>query len=99
MAADIGMKLMCELWGDSTAAKGVANRLGVGKIRHLHLPLLWIQSFVKKGLLKLIKKKGTELSADLGTKLVTSASMWKHLSTLNFELRHGQSEKALKAAV
>ena len=63
------------------------------------LPLLWIQDFVRKKLITLIKKKGTELTADLGTKHVTRATMLKHLATLRFEYREGQASKSLRAAL
>jgi len=71
MASDIGETLKAKVYGDSTAAKGIGSRSGIGKVRHVHLLLLWIQDFVRKKLIQLIKKKGTELTADLGTKHVT----------------------------
>ena len=43
MAKDFGMDLKLKLETDSSGAKGVAARRGVGRIRHLHTPLLWLQ--------------------------------------------------------
>ena len=91
--------LKVKVVGDSTAAKGIAQRTGVGRVRHLHLPLLWVQDFIRKKLIELVKKKGTELSADLGTKHVTGVVLHKHLADMGFEFREGQSSKSLKAAV
>ena len=99
MASDVGQVVSSEVLGDSTAAKGIGSRTGVGRVRHLHLPLLWVQDFVKRKLLTLVKKKGTELSADLGTKHVTAQVMLKHLADIGFSYREGQAEKALKAAI
>ena len=99
MASDIGQVLKVRVVGDSTAAKGIAQRTGVGKVRHLHLPLLWVQDFIRRKLIELVKKKGTELSADLGTKHVTGVVLHKHLGDMNYEFREGQSVKSLKAPV
>ena len=54
---------------DSSAAKSMAERLGVGpRVRHLDVNSLWLQDAVKKGLVKLAKLKGQYNSSDLGTK-------------------------------
>ena len=39
IAEDTGQKFCLDLETDSSAAKGVATRRGVEKIRHLHTPL------------------------------------------------------------
>ena len=99
MATDLGQTVSSEVLGDSTAAEGIGSRTGVGRLRHLHLPLFWVQDFVRKKLLTLVKRKGTYLSADLGTKHVIKATMLKHLADLSFSFREGQADKALKAAL
>ena len=38
-----------ELRTDSSAARGVIMRQGVGKVRHLHVKQLWIQDAAAKG--------------------------------------------------
>ena len=55
MARDLGYQFQLRACLDSSAAKGVAERRGVGKIRHLHTPLLWLQGRVKQGVLRLSK--------------------------------------------
>ena len=53
---------------DSTAAKGVASRAGVGKLKHLAIKELWLQDRVRSGKIR-IRKVGTEKHwADIGTK-------------------------------
>ena len=37
LAADLGWKLGLELYVDSTAAKAIASRLGLGKVRHMEV--------------------------------------------------------------
>ena len=54
---------------------------------------------VKRKLIKITKKKGSELIADLGTKHVSASVMHQHLKTLNFQFRDGQAEKSLEAAL
>eukprot|EP00971_Amphidinium_carterae_P349736 6491191-Amphidinium_carterae.1 len=44
MVADLGRSLHDRLAGDATAAAGIAARRGVGKIRHLDVSSLWLQS-------------------------------------------------------
>jgi len=32
-----------QLWGDASTALGIIHRKGLGKVRHLEVPHLWIQ--------------------------------------------------------
>ena len=79
LGRDFGDELEIELWTDSSAAKGVASRIGLGKIRHLDTALLWLQNYVEKGRIKIKKEKGIENVADLGTKDLDEATMLKCL--------------------
>ena len=98
MAADFGMKFGLHLETDSSAAKGVAQRRGVGRIRHLHTPLLWIQRKVKQGLCKVWKIDGKQNEADVGTKPLGQQSLIPILQRLGFVFEQGRSSQALKAA-
>eukprot|EP00969_Alexandrium_andersonii_P260382 11511999-Alexandrium_andersonii.AAC.1 len=55
---------------DSSAAKGVASRKGLGKVRHIEACQLWLQEKVQEGRIGLMKVKGTENPADILTKHV-----------------------------
>ena len=68
MLKDFGLEMTLEVQTDSSAAKGIASRRGVGRVRHLHTGLLWVQQRVQSGEIKIVKIKGTENAADLGTK-------------------------------
>ena len=58
---------------DSSAGKGVASRVGVGKVKHLSLRELWLQDVVQQGRV-VIRKEPTKTNvADLGTKALTGA--------------------------
>ena len=58
---------------DSSAGKGIASRVGVGKVKHLSLRELWLQDVVQQGRV-VIRKEPTKTNvADLGTKALTGA--------------------------
>ena len=40
-ARDLGLDLYCELYCNSAAVLGIAQRAGVGKVRHLRTQGLW----------------------------------------------------------
>ena len=80
---DLGIEygLVCN--SDSSAARAVASRKGLGRIRHLHTRFLWMQSQVSAGNLRLACVKGTDNPADILTKAVTSALMDLHCTRMN----------------
>ena len=53
---------------DASAAKGIAMRRGVGKVRHIEVNQLWLQDRVSKGDFSVTKVRGDENPADLMTK-------------------------------
>ena len=57
MTADLGLKFDLDLETDSSAAKGVASRRGVGKIRHIEMNQLWLQEKVANKDVAVIKVK------------------------------------------
>lgn len=103
----LGMRTLCADWGlldlqyhlhvDATAGRGIASRRGVGRVRHLHGPLLWVQQFVEAKAFEIKKIPGPSNGADLGTKHVGSKLMWEHLGRLGFIKASGRSRLALKA--
>jgi hypothetical protein len=97
MAADLGVDLRMRIWTDSNAAKGIASRRGVGKVRHLAVKILWIQQALQDNVFDLCKADGKEHVPDLGTKYVETAQMWKLLGKLSFYTAVGRSGLALKA--
>ena len=68
LAADLGISFEIRLWADSSAAKSIAIRKGLGKMRHLAIPQLWLQDAVRDGLFTLRKVAGTENPANVLTK-------------------------------
>ena len=56
------------LYADSTAAKGIGHRQGVGRLRHLATKTLWVQQFILDKVVKMRKVLGLENGGDIGTK-------------------------------
>ena len=54
-ARDLGLVLECELYCDSAAALGIAQRAGIGKVRHLRTQGLWVQEVRVSG--RIVYKK------------------------------------------
>ncbi|CAE7436535.1 unnamed protein product [Symbiodinium sp. CCMP2592] len=57
---------------DSSVARAIASRLGVGRVRHLQTSCLWIQQWVAQHLLKVLAVPTEFNPADLGTKCFTA---------------------------
>ena len=55
---------------DASSARAIAQRDGVGRLRHVDVRFLWLQDKIKKGYFKIIKVPGAENPADLGTKFL-----------------------------
>ena len=81
---------------DSSAAMGVAERKGVGKIRHLDVGKLWIQEMRESGGVEVKKVKGTANPADQLTKNLMPQEVEKGLELCGMEARAGRSEKAME---
>ena len=95
---DLGVPPPClNLYTDSSAAIGVANRTGIGKIRHLAVHLVWIQETVKPGELILHKIAGTRNHADVLTKHLTQDGLEKHLEALTLRFIKGRAKSAPQA--
>ena len=48
MLSDLAVNLTIRLRTDATAAKGIAARRGLGKVRHIEVNQLWLQDKVQK---------------------------------------------------
>ena len=79
---------------DASAAIGISNRVGTGKVRHIEVNQLWVQEKIAKGELKVIKVGTDENLADALTKAVSADAIGKHLSGLSCEWRVDRHELA-----
>ena len=94
MLRDIGIDARVTLYTDSSAARGIIHRAGLGKLRHLETGYLWLQSAVAAKRLQVRKVLGKENPADLFTKYLPAAEMWAHLERLHIAPESGRSEAA-----
>jgi len=65
---DLGWDCKIRLLVDSSAAKSIASRTGLGKLRHLEIKFLWLQECVRRGKVVLSKVRGDINPADVLTK-------------------------------
>ena len=86
LASDLGMdsdQIFIEVFTDSSAARGIAIRRGLGKVRHIAVCQLWLQDKVNEGEIRVSKMKGTENQADIPTKHVTASTLERHLEGMS----------------
>lgn len=96
MGRELNMNLSIRMLVDASAALGVAQRQGIGKIRHLQTGALWIQEQELKKVLKMGKVSGTDNCSDILTKNVSREILERHASGMDMEYREGRAEKAVQ---
>ena len=82
LAADFGLELHIRLHTDASAAIGMVHRQGVGKLRHVRVQYLWVQSKVQNGEMNVQKVDGKANPADLMTKNLPTTDVQRHLAAL-----------------
>jgi hypothetical protein len=87
LAEDLGWTVKVRVWTDSSAAKAVANRRGLGKLRHVELKWLWMQDMVKEGRILLKTVRGEENVADHLTKPKSRVEVEELLRRIGGEFR------------
>ena len=80
---EVGMPMKIRLHLDASAALGIAQRQGVGKVRHLSTHVLWLQEQQVRQFITLMKVHGLKNPGDLLTKCLSRELMGRHLD-------HGQ---------
>ena len=92
--ADMHVNVKLKLMEDSSAAKGIAERTGLGKVRHIEVNQLWLQEKVYNGDI-IVEKVGTDDNlADALTKPLTSQGILKHVEGLRYEMRQDRHRLA-----
>ena len=90
MLRDIGLNLAINLHTDSSAAKGIASRRGLGKVRHIELCELWLQDQVARGKIVLHKVSGADNFRDSLTKSAFPDRVAQSMRMTSHELRVGR---------
>ena len=86
--------MQARLHVDASAALGIAQRRGVGKVRHLDTGTLWVQEQDLKDKVKMVKVKGDQNPADAFTKYLPHDSVLKNLVYMNIGYRAGRAESS-----
>ena len=68
IAMGLGLPMGLEVETDSSAARAIAMREGVGKVKHLQTIYLWLHDLHAREELEVTKIAGTRNAADLLTK-------------------------------
>ena len=75
---------------DSSAAIGISNRRGLGKVRHIDVADLWLQDRVKRGEITVVKVPGETNLADGLTKYLDAAKLKHHIEATNQDILQGR---------
>ena len=81
-----------KLLTDSSAARGIIKRNGVGKVKHLEVKCLWIQEREERGDLCCVKIPRLQNSSDLLTHHYTENEGKLHLTSMGMIIRSGRQE-------
>ena len=96
LASEWGIQLHAEILVDASAALGIVNRRGAGKLRHVRIGSLWVQESQRTGELVFRKVAGTENPADLMTKGLKVEPMRYLTQMLGIEFRAGSAAARLQ---
>ena len=88
------MKEMATVKSDASAAIGIANRVGVGKVRHIEVNHLWLQEMVSNGKMRIEKVRSEENLADALTKGADAQAIEMHLGGVGVMLSNGRHPDA-----
>ena len=91
---DMGESRQVTLNLDATAAKGILERQGISKGRHIDVNVLWLQQQTAKNIIPLIKVPGTDNCSDLLTKHLVGPILNKHVAAMGLVFQEGRAEKA-----
>jgi len=94
MLSDLGVEVGIKLLTDASAAKGIASRRGIGKVRHIEVSQLWLQAKVTDGTIHVSKVKGTENWADAFTKPKEGTGIAEHLDWTGQQVQQGRHDLA-----
>ena len=78
----IGRRTWMFIYTDSSGTKGILQRQGVGRLRHLSCRVLWLQNLIASGSIILRSISGHTNPADIGTKRLSAGRIKPLMSVL-----------------
>ena len=91
---DVGIQVMVRIHMDASAAKGIIERKGLSKVRHIDTNVLWLQEQQARRLLPLNKIRGAKNPAYLMTKNVGQKVVEEYMQMLGIEFQEGRAKSA-----
>ena len=91
LLADMGLNLEIRLFTDSSTAKAITKRTGLGKIRHLDVKELWLQQKTKHNIITHHNIKNTFNCADLLAKPQDAATIRSMMELVDHVFEDGRS--------
>ena len=92
---DTDKSLGAILYSDASAALGVVQRQGLGKLRHIDCSYLFVQALNADKVVQFAKVLGQENPCDPGTKGLSAEVVARHISFVNGQFRRGWAEICL----
>ena len=93
LAKDLGIDVTVRLWVDSSAAKSIVSRVGLGKVRHMEVKYLWAQEAHKMKRFEVRKIASAKNPADINTRPKSAAEMMSKLAHVGGYLSKRRSER------
>ena len=87
---DFGVDLPITILTDASAAKGIASRRGLGKVRHIEVNQLWVQERVSAGDITIKKISTKDNLADALTRYVEAEILHRHIRGTNQAIVSGR---------
>ena len=82
--ADLGFALKLVIESDSSSARAMCARSGVGRVKHMATRYMWIQEQLRDGVFTLISVPTADNVSDPFTKPLTRKECEKHYRTIGF---------------
>ena len=82
-----------QIFSDSSAARGISSRQGLGAVRHIDVRFLWLQERVQNKKLLLKTVEGYWNPADLFTKALDQETMERLMKVISFTMKAGGNVK------
>ena len=91
MYHDLGHNIQIKLHIDSSSAKSIASRRGLGRLRHVAVHLLWLQERVAARDVDLFKVSGQANPSDLLTKHLGQEDMHRYMKFMHYHIYSGRA--------
>ena len=89
---DMNKEIGILVYSDASAALGIIQRQGLGRVRHIDCSFLFVQDLNARKTIQYGKVAGSENPADIGTKGLAFDAISRHVAFVEAEFRGGRPE-------